>query len=84
MSEDRFGPGEVVFREGEPSRAVLLVQGGEGATAPSRPRDPHATAGLPLGAQAGTGAPGPSVWRAARSCARPAATRAAAPAAVRP
>src|SRR5919206_2689251 len=29
MGEVRFGPGEVVFREGEPSRAVLLVQEGE-------------------------------------------------------
>src|SRR5919206_2602312 len=29
MGEVRFGPGEVVFREGEPSRAVLLVHEGE-------------------------------------------------------
>ena len=78
--------GEVVFREGGPSRAVLLVHEGEGAKAAGgrAGRDPHATAGPPSGAQAGTEAPGPSAWSAARSCARPAATRAAAPAAVRP
>ena len=29
MGEVRFGPGEVVFREGEPSRAVLFVRDGE-------------------------------------------------------
>ena len=29
MGEVRFAPGEVVFREGEPSRAVLLVREGE-------------------------------------------------------
>ena len=29
MGEVRFAPGEVVFREGEPSRAVLLIRDGE-------------------------------------------------------
>jgi len=29
MGEVRFAPGEVVFREGEPSRAVLFVRDGE-------------------------------------------------------
>ena len=29
MGEVRFGPGEVVFREGEPSRTVLLIEEGE-------------------------------------------------------
>src|SRR4051794_8467082 len=29
MGEVRFAPGEVVFREGEPSRAVLFVREGE-------------------------------------------------------
>src|SRR4051794_15494622 len=29
MGEIRFAPGEVVFREGEPSRAVLLITEGE-------------------------------------------------------
>jgi CRP-like cAMP-binding protein len=29
MAEVRFGPGEVVFQEGEPSRTVLLIEAGE-------------------------------------------------------
>ena len=39
--------GEVVFREGGPSRAVLLVHKVEGAKAAGgrAGRDPHATAG---------------------------------------
>ena len=67
MGEVRFGPGEVVFHEGEPSTTVLLIKEGEVEVAKSGRRTP-----LRTGWRGGTSPswPGPRAWRCATTTAR--------------